>query len=45
MVDRAEKRALSKALQRANGIKTVAARILGVSRWTLYNKLAEHGLT
>ena len=44
VVARAEKRALSKALQRAKGNKTLAARILGVSRRTLYNKLAEHGL-
>jgi DNA-binding NtrC family response regulator len=43
-VRRAEKIALQKALQRANGNRTVAARILGVSRRTLYNKLAEHEL-
>lgn len=44
-VRRAEKRALEKALLQSNGNRTVAARILGVSRRTLYNKLEEHGLT
>jgi two-component system response regulator AtoC len=44
-VRRAEKKALQKALRKAGGNKTVAARILGVSRRTLYNKLQEHGLT
>ena len=43
-VRRAEKKALQKALAKANGNRTVAARILGVSRRTLYNKLAEHEL-
>jgi DNA-binding NtrC family response regulator len=43
-VSRAEKRALEKALQKSGGNRTVAARILGVSRRTLYNKLEEHGL-
>lgn len=43
-VRRAEKKALERALSKANGNRTVAARILGVSRRTLYNKLAEHGL-
>jgi DNA-binding NtrC family response regulator len=43
-VRRAEKIALEKALAKANGNRTVAARILGVSRRTLYNKLSEHGL-
>jgi len=44
-VRRAERKALQKALRKAGGNKTVAARILGVSRRTLYNKLQEHGLT
>ncbi len=43
-VRRAERKALQKALDKANGNRTVAARILGVSRRTLYNKLAEHEL-
>jgi two-component system, NtrC family, response regulator AtoC len=42
---RAERRALEKALRKSGGNRTVAARILGVSRRTLYNKLEEHGLT
>jgi DNA-binding NtrC family response regulator len=40
----AEREALQDALGRANGNRTVAARLLGVSRRTLYNKLAEHQL-
>lgn len=44
VVRRAERKALEKALTRAAGNRTVAARILGVSRRTLYNKLEEHGL-
>jgi two-component system response regulator AtoC len=39
-----ERRALEDALQRARGNRTLAARLLGVSRRTLYNKLEEHGL-
>ncbi len=44
VVRRAERRALEKALRKSGGNRTVAARILGVSRRTLYNKLEEHGL-
>jgi two-component system response regulator AtoC len=40
----AERRALEKALRHTKGNRTLAARILGVSRATLYNKLGEHGL-
>ena len=40
----AEREALQLALQRANNNRTLAARLLGVSRRTLYNKLEEHGL-
>jgi len=40
----AEKKALALALQRAGDNRTQAARLLGVSRRTLYNKLQEHGL-
>jgi two-component system, NtrC family, response regulator AtoC len=40
----AEREALTTAIARAGGNRTLAARILGVSRRTLYNKLEEHGL-
>jgi DNA-binding NtrC family response regulator len=40
----AERDALQDALTRAGGNRTQAARLLGVSRRTLYNKLEEHGL-
>jgi DNA-binding NtrC family response regulator len=39
-----EREALREALDRAHGNRTVAARILGVSRRTLYNMLSLHGL-
>ncbi|MFB1479449.1 sigma-54-dependent transcriptional regulator [Corallococcus sp. RDP092CA] len=39
-----EKEALVEALKRAGDNRTLAARLLGVSRRTLYNKLEEHGL-
>ena len=43
-VRRAEERALRKALQYAGGNRALAARMLGVSRRTLYTKLEEHGI-
>jgi two-component system response regulator AtoC len=41
---KAEREALLEALQRAANNRTLAARLLGVSRRTLYNKLEEHGI-
>jgi two-component system response regulator AtoC len=43
-VRRAERAALVSALKRTDGNRTVAARVLGVSRATLYNKLKELGI-
>jgi DNA-binding NtrC family response regulator len=40
----AERKAIENALARAGDNRTVAARLLGVSRRTLYNKLSEFGL-
>ncbi|PZR13286.1 MAG: two-component system response regulator [Archangium gephyra] len=40
----AEKQAVEEALQKARGNRSVAARLLGVSRRTLYNKLDTLGL-
>lgn len=40
----AEREALVTALQRAGNNRTPAARLLGVSRRALCNKLEEHGL-
>jgi len=40
----AEKEALLRALAQAKNNRTLAARLLNVSRRTLYNKLNEHGL-
>jgi two-component system response regulator AtoC len=42
--DETEKQALQEALSRSANNRTVAARLLGVSRRTLYNKLQDHGL-
>jgi DNA-binding NtrC family response regulator len=41
---KAEKGALEQTLLRCHNNRTQAARILGISRRTLYNKLEEHGL-
>jgi two-component system response regulator AtoC len=44
-VRRAEHRALVKALHSAKGNRALAARMLGISRRTLYTKLEEHSLS
>jgi two-component system response regulator AtoC len=41
---RTEYRAITKALASAKGNRALAARLLGVSRRTLYTKLEEHGI-
>jgi two-component system response regulator AtoC len=41
----AEREAIEDALKRSGNNRTLAARVLGVSRRTLYNKLDEYGLT
>jgi len=41
---RAEGEALREALQRSGDNRSLAARLLGISRRTLYTKLAEHGI-
>jgi DNA-binding NtrC family response regulator len=43
-VGAAEKTAIATAIRQARGNRTLAARLLGISRRSLYNKLAEHGL-
>jgi transcriptional regulator of acetoin/glycerol metabolism len=40
----AEKRALAQALDATKGNRSQAAKLLGISRSTLYTKLEEHGL-
>ncbi|HEY4105266.1 MAG TPA: sigma-54 dependent transcriptional regulator [Polyangiaceae bacterium] len=41
---KAERRAIERAMASANGDKNLAARLLGISRRSLYYKLEEHGL-
>jgi DNA-binding NtrC family response regulator len=43
-VRHAERRALLKALERAKGNRTQAARLLGIGRRTLYSKLEEYSI-
>ena len=44
VVRSAERQALVRALEQATGNRSAAARLLGVSRTTLYTKLEEYGL-
>ena len=44
IVRHAERQALVRALERAQGNRSATARLLGVSRTTLYAKLEEYGL-
>jgi two-component system, NtrC family, response regulator HydG len=39
-----ERAAIEKALEASGGNKTQAARLLGITRKTLYRKLARHGV-
>lgn len=43
-VKTAEKRAIEKAIRRAEGNRNLAARLLGISRRSLYYKLEEYGI-
>jgi two-component system response regulator AtoC len=43
IVKNAERQALERALAQAGGNRSAAARLLGVSRTTLYAKLQEYG--
>jgi len=40
----AERRAIEKALSKSNGNRNLAARLLGISRRSVYYKLQEYGL-
>jgi two-component system response regulator AtoC len=44
-IRKAELRQIEKALRKARGNRDVAARLLGISRRTLYYKLQQHGLS
>ncbi|MBK7584393.1 MAG: sigma-54-dependent Fis family transcriptional regulator [Myxococcales bacterium] len=43
-VSKAERRAIARALEKAAGNRNLAARLLGISRRSLYYKLEEHGI-
>lgn len=40
----AERRAIVRAMREADGVKTVAAKLLGCGKSTLYRKLREHAI-
>jgi PAS domain S-box-containing protein len=42
--DSPEKRALTEALRRTNGNQTQAARLLGINRVTVWNRMRKHGI-
>jgi two-component system response regulator AtoC len=42
---RAERQAIERALSRAGNNRSLAARLLGISRRTLYNKMEEFGVS
>lgn len=45
IIEKIEKREILKALERANGNKTRAAKMLGISRKSLFNKLRQYNIT
>ncbi len=42
--DEEEKQRIEDAIRKASGNKSIAARMLGISRGTLYNKMSKHGM-
>ncbi|WP_322902857.1 sigma-54 interaction domain-containing protein [Paenibacillus sp. SGZ-1009] len=42
--DEEEKQRIEEAIHKASGNKSIAARLLGISRGTLYNKMSKHGM-
>ncbi len=44
ITDEEEKQRIEEAIRKASGNKSIAARMLGISRGTLYNKMSKHGM-
>ncbi len=44
ITDEEEKERIEEAIRKASGNKSIAARMLGISRGTLYNKMSKHGM-